>query len=396
MKNLLYWSGLRIFRDRKTQVLLVLFFLFFASFSLIYRQQNLTFPYSEMREEYHEEGIIYRMIPAQHFEGELGKEVQQRLGGNSVALGVQSYYLQREEKGDADELFFMPDYTEIGQQLVDNYLFLHQATDFGSHELLVNEYLPPLEEVEEQARYFEALATSGLNVEWNYFSAAQVIKAEVEMIAGILLFLFVALLAADHFTKDHDKHWSVTHGLPVPWKTMWRVRSGYLFGMFWLVTLVGLVISYFVGTLMDTSGSLAYPTAIYFTEGVGYIPMWQYLGIVVLLTMLLSYVLMLLTTGLSWFIRNSYLTILIISGLFLLPQIWKVIPAFSSWQPSLYLNLLNVVNGTTAQMTNQVGVVWWKAAVIYGLMIVALELIFEFVFSRIPTETSGLKRRVLV
>lgn len=395
MKNIVYWSGLRIFRDRKTRVLLVLFFVFFASFSLIYRQQNLTFPYSEIRNEYHEEEQVYRMIPSQHFEGELGKEVQHRLGGNSVALGVQSYYLKREENGDADELFFMPDYTEIGQQLVDNYLFLHHATDFGSHELLVNEYLPPLEEVEEQARYFTALSDSDLDVEWNYFSASQVVKAEVEMISGILLFLFIALLAADHFTKDHDKHWSVTHGLPVPWKTMWRVRSGYLFGLFWTVALLGLVISYFVGTAVDTSGSLVYPTAIYFDQAVRYIPLWQYLGIVMVLTMLLSYVLMLLTTGLSWFIRNSYLTILIISGLFAIPQIWQVLPAFSSWQPSIYLNIFGVVSGEMAATTGLVNVVWWKGVVLFIVLIVALELIFEIVFSRIPTETAGLKRRVL-
>src|SRR5699024_4591673 len=119
----------------------------------------------------------------------------------------------------------------------------------------------------------------------------------------VLLFLFIALLAGDHFTRDHENHWSVTHGLPVPWKTKWRVRSGYLFGLFWIVTLVGLMLSYIIARLVDTSGSLNYPTGLYFADGVQYIPMWQYLGLLILLTMLLSYFLILLTTGLSWFIR---------------------------------------------------------------------------------------------
>jgi hypothetical protein len=395
MKNLIYWTGLRITRDRKILVLLLLFFVFFASFSLIYRQQNITTPHLEMREEYQDELQIYRMIPQKHFEGELGQEVQQRLGNNSVALSVQSYWLSREEEGTANQLMLIPDYTETGKQLVENNLFLYNATEFGSYDLLVERYLPPLEEVHEQARFFESLDVSGLEVEWNYFSAAQVLKAEMELIAGILIFLFIALLASDHFTKDHENHWSVTHGLPVPWKTKWRVRSVYLFSLFWGTTLFGLLISYFIGTLVDTRGSLFYPTAIYFESGIRYIPLWQYLGIILLLAMLLSYILILLTTGLSWFIRNSYLTILLIAGLFVLPRVWSYIPPLSSWQPSVYLDLMGVIDGSLAQSLGLNGVVWWKAGIVYLLVIILLEIIFQFVFSKIPTETTGLKRRVL-
>lgn len=395
MKNLVYWTGLRILRDRKVKVLLGLFFIFFASFSLIYRQQSFTFPYTEMREEYQDEQQIYRMIPHQHFEGELGQEVQQRLGSNSVSLSVQSYWLSLEEEGSTNDLFLIPNFTETGKQLVENNLFLHEATEFESHDLLVKEYLPPLEEVLEQERYLDALSESELDVEWNYFSAAQVLKAEVEMIAGILLFIFIALLASDHFTKDHERHWSVTHGLPVPWKAKWRVRSLYLFAFFWSIAIVGLLVSYFIGRLVDTSGSLAYPTAIYLENGIQYIPLWQYLGIVLLLSMLLSYVLVLFTIGLSWFIRNSYLTILLVVGLFFVPQLWQLLPVFSSWQPSLYLNIFSVVNGSMAEMTGLADIVWWKAGIVFLLMIVVLEFVFEKVFSRIPTETAGLKRRVL-
>lgn len=395
MKNLLYWTGLRILRDRKNRVLLVLFFAFFASFSLIYRQQNLTAPYFEMEDKYIDEQQIYRLIPAEHFEGELGQEVQQRLGNNSISLRVQQYLIKREEGNEFSSLVSLPSYTDAGKQLTENHLFLYEATDFGSHELLVNNYLPPLEEVHEQARFYEALEESNLEVETNYFSAAQVMKAEAEIIAGIALFLFIALLAGDHFTKDHENHWSVTHGLPVPWKAKWRVRSTLLFGLYWLVVFGGLVLSYVIARWIDSPGSLAYPSGLYFEEGVQYIPMWQYIGVLLLLSMLLSYILLLLTTGLSWFIRNSYLTILVVLGVFLVPQIWQFIPAFSSWQPSLYLNILAVVDGTMAQNTGLVGIVWWKAIVMFLVLIVGLELIFNLVFSKIPTETAGLKRRVL-
>lgn len=395
MKDFLYWTSLRIVRNRKIRVLSILFLTFFASFSLLYRQQELTFPYYEMREEYQDEQQIYRLIPPQHFEGELGHEVQQRLGSNSVSLGVQRYLLKEEDGNTFNELIDLPNYIEVGQQLAENNLFLYEATDFGSYDLLVNEYLPPEDMIYEQIRFFDALEESGLDIEWNYFSSAQILKEEMNLLTGVLLFLMLAILAGDHFTKDHQKHWSVTHGLPVSWKKTWRANSSILFLLFWAVVLVGSGISYLIGTILDTSGSLHYPTALYFEGGVQYIPMWQYLIIALILSMLLSYILLLLTTGLSWFIRNSYLTILLVSGLYLVPQIWQVIPAFNSWQPSLYLNLNNVLNGTMASLTDLNGVVWWKAGLVYLLMIVILEIVFNQVFSKIPTETTGLKRRVL-
>ena len=395
MKDFLYWTSLRIEKKRKIRVLSILFLTFFASFSLLYRQQELTFPYYEMREEYQDEQQIYRLIPPQHFEGELGHEVQQRLGSNSVSLGVQRYLLKEEDGNTFNELIDLPNYIEVGQQLAENNLFLYEATDFGSYDLLVNEYLPPEDMIYEQIRFFDALEESGLDIEWNYFSSAQILKEEMNFLTGVLLFLMLAILAGDHFTKDHQKHWSVTHGLPVSWKKTWRANSSILFLLFWAVVLVGSGISYLIGTILDTSGSLHYPTALYFEGGVQYIPMWQYLIIALILSILLSYILLLLTTGLSWFIRNSYLTILLVSGLYLVPQIWQVIPAFNSWQPSFYLNLNNVLNGTMASLTDLNGVVWWKAGLVYLLMIVILEIVFNQVFSKIPTETTGLKRRVL-
>ena len=233
-------------------------------------------------------------------------------------------------------------------------------------------------------------------MEWNYLSAAQVLKVEVELLAGFLLFLLIAIFASDHFTKDQVSHWSITHGVPVPWKTQWRTRSLMLFGLFWASVLLGIGVSYIVGNIIDTSGSMLYPSAIYLSDGIYYMPQWQYLLIVLSNTMLLSYLLMLITTGLSWITRNFYLTILIVSALFILPQIWQLILPFSSWQPSLYFDFMSVLNGSTAATTGLVGVVWWKAPLMYIVSIIGLEVIFSGVFSRIPTATFGLKRRVNV
>lgn len=394
MKKIAKWNGLRILRDWKTRILLLLFLVFFSSFSLLYRQQNVTFPVVEMREEYADERQIYRLIPKDHFEGELGQEVQKRLGGNSVALGVNRYILGRQRgneiQGMGDAL---PDYIENGRTLVENNLFLHNATEFESYDILVDMYLPSIAEVEEQDRFYGMLDESQLDIEWNPFSASQMTKIEVELMVGIALFIFIALLASDHFTKDQEGNWSVTHGLPIPWKVQWRLRSGYLLGLFWLVFFVGASISYVVSQNVETAGSFNYPTAIYQAGAVHYIPLWQYLLVALVLAFLLSYLLLLITTGLSWIFRNIYLTILLVVAIFLVPQLWSVIPAFSSWQPSLYLNIGGVLQGTTAANSGLAGVVWWKAFIVYGVILIILELIFSKVFSYIPSATTGLQRR---
>lgn len=393
MKKITKWNWLRIIRDWKTRILLLLFLVFFGSFSLLYRQQNVTFPQSEMREEYQDERAIYRLIPKNHFEDELGQEVQKRLGSNSVALGMNRYILGQRKGNKIEGLDLLPDYIQSGRTLVENNLFLYEATDFESYDLLVEEYLPPLEEVEEQGRFFDELEASSLDIEWNPFSAAQMSKTSVELLTGLLLFVLVALFAADHFSKDQENNWSVTQGIPIPWQTQWRLRSLYLWGLFSVVVLIGQIMSCFISLQIETPGSFHYPVSIYHQGIIDYIPLWQYLIIISLLIMALTYVLIRVTTGLSWIFRNIYLTIILVSGLFFLPQIWQFLPAFSSWQPSLYLNILAVLQGTTAANTGLTGVVWYKGFIVYAIMILLLELTFKKVFSYIPTTTAGLQRR---
>ena len=393
MKKIAKWNWLRIIRDWKTRILLALFLIFFGSFSLLYRQQNVTFPAIEMSEEYEDERQIYRLIPKDHFESELGQEVQKALGSNSVALGVNRYILSQRSGNEIQGMDVLPDYIENGREIVENNLFLHSAEDFESHELLVDTYLPPLEEVLEQERFYNELEASGLDIEWNPYTASQMVKVEFELLAGITLFLLIALLAADHFTKDQVENWSATQGWPIPWKTQWRLRSGYLGGLFWLAILIGAGISYLISLQIETSGSFNYPTALFQNGAVHYVPLWQYLIISITMSIALSYILLLITTGLSWIFRNFYLTILLVAGFFLLPQMWSFLPAFSSWQPSLYLNILGVLDGSVAASTGLSGVVWWKGIIIYGVMVLALEWLFSKVFSYIPTATSGLQRR---
>lgn len=387
------WTLLKISRDWKTRALAFLFFIFFASFSIFYRQQNVTFPAVEMSEEYQDERQIYRLIPKNHFETELGQEVQKALGSNSVSLGMNRYILNRRQGNSVQGVDGLPDYIDNGQQIVQNNLFLYGAKEFESYDLLAEIYLPDLEKIREEERFYNALEKSDLDIEWNPYSASQMIKVEFELLAGISLFFFLALLSADQFTNDQQKHWSVSQGLPIPWKKQWRLRTGILWGIFWLSFLSGTMMSYFFSLLFETSGSFQYPTAIYYNHQINYLPLWQYLLITISLVLALSYLVSAIITALSWVLKNIYLTLLLGVSIFFLPQLWTFIQPISSWQPSLYFNLLEVLDGQMALKTNMSGVVWWKAFPAFILSGLIIEGIMSRVFSYIPSQTAGLQRR---
>lgn len=92
-------------------------------------------------------------------------------------------------------------------------------------------------------------------------------------------------------------------------------------------------------------------------------------------------------------IRNVYLTIGLTAGMYFLPFIWSVVEPFSSWQPSLYLHIVPVVSGVSAQQFGFTGIHLWKTPIMFLILLLVLELVFSWVFDFIPTQTLGLKRR---
>lgn len=393
MHKITKWTLLKISRDWKTRILALFFFIFFASFSIFYRQQNVTFPAVEMSEEYQDERQIYRLIPSSHFETELGQQVQKALGSNSVSLGVNRYILNRRQGNSIQGIASLPDYIENGQQIIANNLFLYEATAFESYDLLRDVYLPDLEKVKEEERFYTALEKSGLDIEWNPYAASQMVKVELELLAGISLFLFLALLGADQFTKDRFRHWSVTQGLPISWQKQWYLRAGILWGIFWITFILGALLSYSFSLSFETAGSFNYPTAIYHNGQIHYVPLWEYLLIALGLILIFSYLLSLVITAFSWIFKNIYLTILATVSLLFVPQVWTLVPAISSWQPSLYFNLFEVLNGQTALKTNLPGVVWWKAIPAFLILAFMVHLLMTKIYSYIPSQTNGLQRR---
>ncbi|GEK91101.1 hypothetical protein [Alkalibacterium kapii] len=395
MKRILKWNGRLLLRDWKTRLILIGLFLFLGSFSLLYRQQNIVLPEIQLRSEYSDAHNIFKLIPDAHFEGELGEEVERRLGRNSTLIGLNRYILSQREGNTVEGVEdVVSNYLENGRQMAENNLFLLEATAFESHDILTSVYLPTKAEIEQELAFYAALAENDLAIEWNPYASSEILKAELELFISIVLFIFIALLAGDHFTKDQVNHYSVTQGLPVPLKTEWRTRSFILWLMTWVSALLGFGVSYVLSLFFETTGSLSYPVALYIDQTITYIPLWEYGLLLFGLGMLVSYILLLIITGLSWMIQNIYLTLFIAAVLFFLPQLWMVFDPITSWQPSFYTEVISVVKGESARLFNLPGITFWKLPIVSLGVWLFLEAVFHIIFKLIPTRRSGLKRRV--
>ncbi|MBM6615972.1 hypothetical protein JTF06_13855 [Desemzia sp. RIT804] len=387
------WHWQKLLRDWKTRIILVAFFLFFSSFSLFYRQQKLDLPLDQVREQYRITQQLFHIIPETHFEGELGEEVYDLLAQQQRLYGMQRYILSEKEGNTVEAMVSVVDnYLDNGRIIAENQLLLWEMTDFSSYTLLTS-VLPDHETLQQDLAFYQYLNDHQLNIEWNPYSASQVFYQQVELIVGVVLFLFASLLAADRFTQDQKKNWSVTQGIPISWKKQWHQRSMQLWLLMWSVTVLGMGISYAISLWRETAGSLWYPVAVYNGAGIEYVATWQYILLLVGLGMLLSYVILLLATGLSWIIRNIYLTIGLVVGVYFIPSIWQLVEPFSSWQPSLYLQIVPVVRGTSAEQFGLASITSWKMMLLLIVYLLILEGIFTAVFNFIPTKTMGLKRR---
>lgn len=212
----------------------------------------------------------------------------------------------------------------------------------------------------------------------------------VNIVAGIFIFIIAAIFGADRFSRDQEFNWSISQGIPYSWAHQWRQRTFISWGLIWLVTIAGISVSYLFSTLFTDSGTLNYPVPLYSGEETVYISIMQYVILALLLTMALSYIIVKLSTGLSWVFRNIYLTITIVTAVFYLPYVFALTGPAASWNPFLYLQIIPVLEGSWESLKN---VTVTKLIISIAVLYIIVEIVFHFIFKLIPTRTGKLERR---
>ena len=388
--KLFKWDFLKIIRDWKVRILLVSLFLFLASYSAFYQDRSPALPLDELRSEYEDTQQIFHAIPQNHFETKTGQKVYDKLARQQSIIGMQRYILGEQEGNTVEGLEnVVSDYVDQGLELAENRLYFYEADDFESQELLLS-FMPSEQDIKNELKFLTYLKENNVDIDWNPLSPSLVLFNLINIVSGIFIFIIAAIFGADRFSKDQESNWSISQGIPYSWAHQWRQRTFIRWGLIWIITLAGIGLSYFFSTLLADSGTLNYPVPLYAGEETVYISIMEYAAIALLLTMGLSYIIVKLSTGLSWVFRNIYLTITIVVAVFYLPYVFALTGPAASWNPFLYLQIIPVLEGSWGSLKD---VTITKLIISLGILYIIVEVLFYFIFKLIPTRTGKLERR---
>ncbi|CAD2071640.1 hypothetical protein GCM10007275_14020 [Jeotgalicoccus coquinae] len=388
--KLFKWDFLKIIRDWKVRILLVSLFLFLASYSAFYQDRSPALPLDELRSEYEDTQQIFHAIPQNHFETKTGQKVYDKLARQQSIIGMQRYILGEQEGNTVEGLEnVVSDYVDQGLELAENRLYFYEADDFESQELLLS-FMPSEQDIKNELKFLTYLKENNVDIDWNPLSPSLVLFNLINIVSGIFIFIIAAIFGADRFSKDQESNWSISQGIPYSWAHQWRQRTFISWGLIWIITLAGIGLSYFFSTLLADSGTLNYPVPLYAGEETVYISIMEYAAIALLLTMGLSYIIVKLSTGLSWVFRNIYLTITIVVAVFYLPYVFALTGPAASWNPFLYLQIIPVLEGSWGSLKD---VTITKLIISLGILYIIVEVLFYFIFKLIPTRTGKLERR---
>lgn len=388
--KLFKWDFLKIIRDWKVRILLVSLFLFLASYSAFYQDRSPALPLDELRSEYEDTQQIFHAIPQNHFETKTGQKVYDKLARQQSIIGMQRYILGEQEGNTVEGLEnVVSDYVDQGLELAENRLYFYEADDFESQELLLS-FMPSEQDIKNELKFLTYLKENNVDIDWNPLSPSLVLFNLINIVSGIFIFIIAAIFGADRFSKDQESNWSISQGIPYSWAHQWRQRTFISWGLIWVITLAGIGLSYFFSTLLADSGTLNYPVPLYAGEEMVYISIMEYAVIALLLTMGLSYIIVKLSTGLSWVFRNIYLTITIVVAVFYLPYVFALTGPAASWNPFLYLQIIPVLEGSWGSLKD---VTITKLIISLGILYIIVEVLFYFIFKLIPTRTGKLERR---
>lgn len=259
--RLFKWEVLKILRDWKVRILLVALLLFLATYSTLYQDRTIKLPVEEAREEYHDTQRLFHAIPEAHFETETGQDIYDRLARQQQILGMQRFILSEKEGNTVEGLEeIVSDYVDQGIEMTENQLHFHEVDDFESQTLLLS-FIPGEVELENRLKFLNYLKKNDVAIDWNPMSPSLVLYSLINILAGVFIYIVAAVFGADRFSRDQEYNWSITQGIPLTWKSQWRMRSVISWVLIWIAILIGLVVSYIINRASVDTGTLLYPGA---------------------------------------------------------------------------------------------------------------------------------------
>ena len=387
--NLAKWDFLKIIRDTKSRVLLIGLFLFIGTFSYFYQQGeflNLSQEYVGNSNAYLD---TYNSLTEENLSTEQGQEIDRRLARNQTISGMLAFIIGEDQGNTVDDLEdIVGDFVEQSMELNENILFFYAQEDFPQYDALTR-LLPPEEQAIEQFKLYEYMSEHDVQVDSNQASPGMALYNLIQLLSGAFIIIIAAVSGADSFSRDQESNWSITQGLPITWQRQWHVRTSIHWILIWIVILAGIITSFLISLIGSSSTALDYPVPLYQGENVAYISVIQYAVIVTILVMMLSYLALKLSIGMSFIFRNIYLTVALVLGVFFIPYVFLIVPPGSEMNPLLYLQIAPVFE----QWWYPLNTLMWQMILSFIMLYIIIELVFWYVFTLIPTRAGKLERR---
>lgn len=383
------WNLKKILRDTKTRVLLIGLFLFIGSYSYFYQQGEFPSLSNAYVSESHTYLQTYNALGVEVLSTEQGQEIDRRLARNQTISGMLAFIADQDQGNTVADLEnVVGDFVEQSRELNENILYFYDQTDFEQYDTLVR-LLPPREHAIEQFRLFAYMEARDIQFDADQRSPGMAMYQLIQLLSGVFIIVIAVVIGADSFTRDQENNWSITQGLPITWQSQWRNRTHIHWSLLWLVILLGIGVSFVVSMIGSERLSLDMAVPLYQGENVAYVNVLQYVVIVLILIMMLSYLALKLSIGVSFIFRNIYLTVAVVLGVFFIPYAFFVIPPMSDLNPLLYLQISPVLEQWWYPLNTQL----WQMLLSFVAMFIVIELVFLYVFTLIPTRIGKLERR---
>lgn len=328
---------LKVFlRNRRRLFLGLILLLFFPLYFQYYKDIEHDSLEKQKLEEHETQKLMLNGLPHDLQDTEEGKEIYDNYAQQLSFVNWQLVSLHE------NEAWY---YVENGRVLNQLRMEMHEK----GNPHVVSQNVVPIVEIEKDNKIYDYLDKHNLNLDLNPFVASQFLVDSAQIISGLFIYVIVLLICSDIFVYEND-HQSVLRGLPVSFFT--KALSKFILHFLFIILClsIGIYLGYDRIVQASGKGNFFSPILVYKESGFEAIAIKEYLSIVSIGLLLSICLIIAIALLFNRVFNNIYVTALVGTGLFFLPDILHSIGIKATFlYPIKYIDITAVLSGELAE-----------------------------------------------
>lgn len=322
--------------NRKNWLLGIVLLLFSPLYFLIYSQaEPETLQGKKKNEAAVFETIFFQFSDALRETPE-GEEIYNNLTKQVSLINMQRFFLTRSEDDQ---------YIDNGLKLNELRLQMHESGNKGIPPYLV----VPKEEIFKEDALLRYNKKHQLPLQPDPFVASNYLPVALNAMSGLIYCLFV-LIAGSGMLAHEQQNRSVVSGFPISFMKKINGKVGIHFIQIFLFLILGLLLGGIYVSQKTASGNFASPVLLFQNGDFVAVSTIHYLAYMLIALVLITLLLLYGTALLNLLIRNVYATVLILVGVFFLPDLLITTGIEMTWlHPIKYIDIGAVLTGELAE-----------------------------------------------